>query len=281
MRQDSASRCPSCQRRTPAKGEAGPERRWQGNGHNGHGFSQAARRARPAHSVPPRVPRLFPDCPSRHSTDTCGTRPRALHEGKYVIGVEHRIEVDCVIARKPRRKRGFSGAVRSGDHSEAVDHRGGSSSTSSSCPSAHLRTTLFPTRIVMGRPASKVRRTASALHSRAAFASFLSTTSLRRAASTTRATSSARSSASATRRPRSIAAPTSRDEVIQVQRRRRRLRNSTVIGGPWWSWRAMWPFAGKNSGRGSSTEVVRTPLTHTVILRPSTFTRMSFHCSVR
>ena len=54
-----------------------------------------------------------------------------------------------------------------------------------------------------------------------------------------------------------------------------------VIGGPWWSWRAMWPFAGKNSGRGSSTEVVRTPLTHTVILRPSTFTRMSFHCSVR
>ena len=43
----------------------------------------------------------------------------------------------------------------------------------------------------------------------------------------------------------------------------------------------MCPFAEKNASRGSTTDVVRTPLTHTVIVRPSTFTRMSFHCSTR
>ena len=77
-------------------------------------------------------------------------------------------------AAKPLRKSGFPGTVRPRDHAKALRHRGGNSSMSSSRPSSQRRTTRFPTSMVIGRPAANVRRTASALHSRAALASFLS-----------------------------------------------------------------------------------------------------------
>ena len=104
---------------------------------------------------------------ARHLSFSCVQLRKEIVEPAGELGVGHE-KLKAAILRETCEMPHFRAGVVEEERPRQMLHRGGK------VRERTRRTTLFPTRIVIGRPAANVRRTASALHSRAAFASFLS-----------------------------------------------------------------------------------------------------------